>query len=214
LLQSGVPVVFIDREPPEPLRADVVSANNRRAARTAVKHLIDLGHRKIAMIVNSERVSSVEERIDGYLSVLRESKIAPRDEYVIRLDLASGPIQKTDAHDLVARIVGMPDPPTAIFAVNDQIAMYLMDGLTRKGVRVPEDLSIVGFDWLLRWLPNGGDLTTINQPFEAIGRAAAERLLERIRSKSGEPAREILLDAPLVARASTAAPRTGRLAAP
>jgi LacI family transcriptional regulator len=213
LLKSDIPLVFVDREPPEPILADVVSCNNRRAARTAVKHLLELGHRKIAMIMNKERVSSVEDRLDGYLSVLRESGIAVREDYVIRLDVASRQIQQTDAQDLVDTILGLPDPPTAIFAVNDQIGMFVKDAMTRRGVRVPEDLSIVGFDWLLRWLPSGGDLTTISQPFEAIGVAAAERLLERIRSRSNEPIRQVLLDAPLVIRESTGQPRSRSLLA-
>ncbi len=213
LVQAGIPLLFVDREPPEPILSDVVSSNNRRAARTAVKHLLDLGHRKVAMIINRERVSSVEDRLDGYASILREYGIPLREDYIIRLDFASRQIQHADAQDIVGRVLGMPDPPTAIFAVNDQTAMFVMDAMTRRGIRIPDDLSIVGFDWLLRWLPSGGNLTTINQPFEAIGRVAAERLLERIRSRVQDPPRQILLDAPLVVRESTGRPRTGRLPA-
>ena len=211
LVQAGIPLVFVDREPPGTIVADVVSCNNRRAARAAVRHLVGLGHRKIAMIVNRERVSSVEDRVDGYASILREHGIALRDDYIIRLDYGNRAIQHEEAQDVVKRILGLPDPPTAIFAVNDQMAMFVMDAMTKRGIRIPEDLSVVGFDWLLRWLPSGGNLTTIDQPFEAIGRVAAERLLSLIRSKTKEPARQILLESPLVIRESTGAPRAGRL---
>jgi LacI family transcriptional regulator len=211
LVKANIPLVFVDREPPEPILCDVVSANNRRAARTAVKHLVDLGHRKIAMIVNRERVSSVEDRLDGYASVLRESGIPLRDDYIIRLDFASRQIQHFDANQLVNSILGLPDPPTALFAVNDQTAMFVMDALTRRGVAIPDELSIVGFDWLLRWLPSGGNLTTISQPVEAIGKVAAERLLERIRSRVQDPPRQILLEASLVVRDSTSVPREGKV---
>jgi LacI family transcriptional regulator len=210
LVRASIPLVFVDREPPEPILCDVVSSNNRRAARTAVRHLVDLGHRKIAMIINRERVSSVEDRLDGYASVLRECGIPLRDDYIVRMDFATRQMQHNDAHHLVNSILGLPDPPTAIFAVNDHMAMFAMDAFTRRGIAIPEDLSIVGFDWLLRWLPSGGNLTTINQPFEAIGKVAAERLLERIRSRIQEPPRQILLDAPLVVRDSTCAPHVGR----
>lgn len=207
LVEAGIPLVFVDREPPEPILCDVVMSNNRRAARAAVRHLVDLGHRKIAMIVNREHVSSVEDRLDGYVSVLREAEIPYREEYVIRLEFASRQIQHGHANEVVNYILGLPDPPTAIFAVNDQLAMFVMDALTQRGVAIPEQISVVGFDWLLRWLPSGGNLTTVNQQFETIGRVAAERLLERISSTKQDPPRQILLDAPLVIRHSTAAPR-------
>ncbi len=206
LVSANIPLVFIDREPPEPILADVVAANHRKAARTAVRYLIELGHRKIAMIRNEERVSSVEDRVDGYCSALREAGIPMRQEYIFSVERSSGEATVRGAERAASTLLSLADRPTAVFAVNDQVAMFFQDAVTRLGLRIPEDISLVGFDWLLRWLPSGGALTSISQPFETIGRVAAERLLERISRRAPEVPRQILLDAPLVVRGSTAPP--------
>jgi LacI family transcriptional regulator len=107
---------------------------------------------------------------------------------------------------VLRRLLAKERPPTAIFAVNDCVALHLMEAANNLGVDIPAQLSLVGFDWLLRTLPNGGELTTIAQPFEEIGEIAAERLLDRIKSNKTQSRRKILLDAPLVLRTSTQRP--------
>lgn len=205
LIEDGTPLVCIDRDPPAPLDADVVAVDHFRGARAATRHLVELGHRRIAMVSNDDRVSSVRDRVDGYCSALREAGI-PIDEALIE------EVSFIHAHDFkgsneraVHQLFSLPNPPTAILAVNDQIAMYLQDALRTCGLRVPEDVSLTGFDWYLRWLPSGGDLTTVAQPFEAIGESAAERLLERIRGDR-KLAFHTLLPAPLLVKDTTRSP--------
>ena len=204
----GIPVVFVNREPPEQIEADVVSTNNRRGALKAVSHLLRLGHRHIAMIRNDEPASSVRDRIEGYRDALRGAETAIRPEFLVELEieaLASDP--KTLVESLRSLLTLTPSP-TALFCVNDGIALSVQDALHQFGLRAPNDISLVGFDWILRSLPNGGDLTTVAQPFEAIGRIAAERLLERINNNLPEPPRHILLEAPLVVKSTTGPPPT------
>jgi DNA-binding LacI/PurR family transcriptional regulator len=204
--EAGIPVVFIDREPSASIDADVVAANHRRAARNAVQHLIDLGHRKIAMVVNDDPASSVLDRMEGYCTALRQAEIPFRGDYLVRLPVAAGQTVPTDYESVIRRLICTGDAPTAVFAVNDQIASYVREVAKHVGLRIPKDLSLVGFDWLMRWLPSGGDLTTVSQPFEEIGRAAATRLLDRIESDADWIPRQILLDAKLLIRSTTAAP--------
>jgi LacI family transcriptional regulator len=208
LARAAIPVVFIDREPMAPIEADVVATNNRRAARTAVRYLIELGHSHIAMIVNDDPASSVTDRIDGYCAALQEAEIPYRGHYLLRLPVTAGQSVAAKYEPLLHQLLQGPESPTAVFAVNDQIALYVQASAARIGLSIPGDLSLVGFDWLMRWMPTGGDLTTIAQPFDEIGRVAAERLLERIEAGTQFIPRQILLDAPLIVR-NTTAPLSG-----
>lgn len=211
LIEADFPLVFIDRDPPEPIDADVVAVDHYRGARAATQHLLKLGHRQIAMIANDDRVSSVRERIDGYHSVLREAGVAPREELLTEVAWVHGRDLAASIENIVDHLLGLETPPTAVFAVNDQIAMYAQEAFARRGVRVPQEISLAGFDWFLRWLPSGGELTTVAQPFEEIGAAAASRLIERLRSSGPHVPHRLLLPARLVAKASTKTP--GPLAA-
>jgi LacI family transcriptional regulator len=205
MIRNGVALVCIDRDPPAPLDADVIAADHFRGARAAASHLIELGHCRIAMVGNDDRVSSVRDRVDGYCSALRDAGIAIEDALMEEVAFVHADDLRESTERAICRLLRLPNPPTAILAVNDQIAMYLQDAIRACGLRVPEDISLAGFDWHLRWLPSGGDLTTVAQPFEEIGEFAAERLLARIEG-SRKLAFHTLLPAPLVVKDTTKAP--------
>jgi LacI family transcriptional regulator len=199
IIEAGLPVVFVDREPPEPIVADVVSSNNRRAARQAVRHLIELGHERIAMVSNDEGVSTVRDRVIGYRQALEEASIPFRSDYLV---CAHHPLR--EGGDLVAAsLLALSQPPTAVFAVNDQTAMGLFDAFKKLGIAIPEKLSLIGFDWYMRWMPSGGHISTVCQQFDEIGRVAAERVLARIAGTAESTPCTFLLDAPLVLRDTT-----------
>jgi DNA-binding LacI/PurR family transcriptional regulator len=206
LESANIPVVFIDREPPASIKADVVMTNHRRAAKRAVKHLIDLGHRNIAMVLNHERATSVQDRVEGYRSALQDARILFREDLLVELPIEAIRDVRTATEQVLLLFRSMADPPTAIFAVNDTVALFLEESAKGLGMRIPQDFALVGFDWLMRNLPSGGNLTTIAQPFQDIGATAARRLLHRIGADRSEVTRQILLDAPLVIRASTDKP--------
>ncbi len=207
LSDAGVPMVFIDREPPESVRADMVSTDHRRAARTAVRRLIELGHRSIAVVTNDDRASSVRERIMGYREAMTEAGLETPPEAIFEVITHPQARLMSDSEAAVQRLFGSKTPPTAIFAVNDTIAIYLQEAIEKTGRRIPQDVSLIGFDWMLRWLPSGGDLTSIAQPFNEIGQLAARCLIERIDSPIPPTYRHILLEAPLVVRRSCGAPK-------
>jgi LacI family transcriptional regulator len=205
--EHKVPIVFVDRKPPKGFEADVVGTENVSAARRAVAHLIELGHRRIACIRNLDEVSTVQDRVRGYRSALEEGGIAVDESLIARLAPRGSEAEDAAVERVVNELMALPEPPTAIFAINDSTALHAIEALERSGWTVPDQVSVLGFDGLLRWIPGGGRLTTADQAFQRIGELAAETLLERIRE--GEPTtyRHVLLDAPLRVQGSTAPPQ-------
>lgn len=203
LREARVPIVFIDRLPPNGFEADYVGTDNFGSSRQLVRHLIELGHRRIAYVSNVDDVSAVREREAGYRHALELAGMDANSQRCFRYTYREDDRDSAEIVRLVDELLALPDPPTAICAVNDTIALTLYEELTRRGIRIPNEISIVGFDGLLRWLPGGGYLSSACQAFERIGEIAAELLLER--SQSGTPSmyRHVLLDAPLSAKGST-----------
>jgi LacI family transcriptional regulator len=203
--ECGIPMVFLDRRPPLGFDADFVGVDNAGAAQRAVQHLISLGHRHIAHISNLDFVSTVEERFLGYRRALTHAGIPFRPELVLRDPGTSMEDYREDCAPLVEALIALPDAPTAVFAVNDIVAHRVVMAIRERGLRVPEDISVVGFDGIERWGTALPFLTTADQPFEHLGAVAAELLQERIGENTPATAyRHILLDAPLTVRGSTA----------
>lgn len=200
LRDASVPMVFLDRLPPMGFEADMVGTDNFAAARKAVQHLTDLGHRRIALLTNIDTVSSVQGREEGYRRALKDACIEVREDLILR-DWVDDPEGVEAALDACLRL---DEPPTAIFCINDHMALQVYEALLDRKISVPGQISIVGFDGLLRWVPGGGYLTTAMQDFERMGQLAAELVIERIGSEPPESYRHVLLDAPLIDRGSTA----------
>jgi LacI family transcriptional regulator len=190
---AGVPMVFLDRLPPPGFEADFVGVDNVGAAEAVVHHLLSQGHRRIAHVTNYDNASTVQERMEGYHRALSRAGIVPRPEWIVR---GSG----TTA---VETLLSQPEPPTAVFAVNDVTGLGIVEALRARGLRVPEDVAVAGFDGVERWLPGTPFLTTADQPFERLGATAAELLLRRITEGPDLPYRHVLLDAPLAMHRST-----------
>ena len=206
LREAGVSIVFVDRLPPEEFPADFVGTDNESVARRAVHDLVGLGHRNIALLSNIEPVSSVQEREAGYRRALREAGIPIREDYVMRdlVDVREGVESALDA------CLALDERPTAIFAVNDHIALQVCEVLQDRKISVPQQMSVVGFDGILRWVPGGGYLTTHLQDFERIGQLAAEMVTSRMNSGTPTAYRHVLLDAPLLDRGTVGAPPVRR----
>jgi LacI family transcriptional regulator len=210
LRAAQVPVVFVDRQPPCGFEADYVGIDNARAAREIVGHLIAQGHCKIAHVTLDYPVSTLAERLAGYRAALTDAGLLDRSEQVL-----VGRYRTSEERDLVCagfaeRLLGHPDQPTALFVVNDEMAMAMIAALRARGVRVPQEMAVAGFDNLQRWSPGVSFLTSVNQPFEQMGVLAASLLLERLKIGTTRAYRRVLLEAPLVARHSTSGtPRRG-----
>ncbi|WP_051329447.1 LacI family DNA-binding transcriptional regulator [Geminicoccus roseus] len=198
----GVRVVLVDSEVPG-LDADSVTIDNRAMAEMAVRHLLELGHRRIAIVTGPMEATFDRQRLAGYAQALAAQGLAFDEQLVLRGDLlAHGGEQAAD------RFLRLQDRPTAIFATNNMMTLGVLVALTRAGIQVPGEVSLVGFDDQ-EWYPVcHPPLTAIANPACELGHAAADRLLTRLTAKGdgAQPqAERLVLPARLVLRASTAA---------
>ena len=201
LTARGIPLVVLDPigVPGDDLPS--VGATNWFGGLTATRHLLDLGHRRIAVITGPPHALNSRARLDGYRSALETAGL-PVDPDLIRggaFEIANG---ATDTTELLA----MANPPTAIFALNDGIAIGVYHAASLAGLRIPDDLSVVGFDnyTLDQWMVP--PLTTVHQPLEEMGAAAARMLVDLALEPTPSETNRLELATKLVVRASTAAP--------
>ena len=196
LQQTGKPMVFLDRMPPDDIQADFVGVDNQEAAYQVVAHLIAQGHRRIAHVTSSDQVSTVYERLTGYRRALAETGL-PDDPALILPDAFH-----VD-RDFAEGFVAMPDRPTAIFCVHDYSAHNVIKTLRELEVRVPEEIAVAGFDGWEETTGQPPTLTTACQPIRRIGEAAARLILHRLESLPDPYQTRLLLEAPLRIHAST-----------
>lgn len=178
-----------------------VASDNRGGARRGVRFLIELGHRRIAYISGTDSNQS-RLRYQGYLEALREASMQPDDELV-----RSGRWTWQSGHEEGAALLTLDDPPTAIFCANDTMALGAMAALKERGHRVPDDISVMGFDDVPAAQASKPSLTTIRQPTAEMVRTALDLLM---RSREGEdiPAENHILSTELIRRASCGPPPT------
>jgi LacI family transcriptional regulator len=199
LVRAEIAAVGIDMEVEGP-RAEIVESDNVAGARRAVEHLQELGHRRIATITGMLEARPGSDRLRGYRAAVQAAGLAYRDEYV-----AYGDFYVESGRTGAARLLSLPEPPTAIFAAADMMAIGAVRAAAELGLRVPEDVAIVGFDDIQLAPHLNPPLTTLRQDKLGLGAAAGEALIARI---NGDDTRSPLrmLDVELVVRGSTAAP--------
>jgi LacI family transcriptional regulator len=195
---AGIPLVVIDPANTPPADLPSVGATNWAGGLAATEHLLELGHRRIATISGPGEYLCSRARVDGYRSAL--------DRAGIRFDpglVREGNFHHEGGFARGDELLSLPDRPTAIFAGSDQQAFGVYEAARQRGLRVPQDLSIVGFDDLkvARWA--SPPLTTVRQPLAEMGRVAAQMLGDLIQ---GIPLRSnrIELSTELIVRESTA----------
>ena len=180
-----------------------IQSDNRDGARQAIRHLADLGHRKIAHITGPIGNVLTAARRDGAVEERERLGLPALKEWIIR-----GDFSLECGHEAADRILAMEDRPTAVFCSADMVAFGLIARLASHGVRVPEDISVVGFDDIDMAESYVPALTTIRQDRDRLGRTAAEQLLSRLNGTAPPgPPEEELLPVELVVRGSTAPPR-------
>jgi len=209
-LAAQLPLVLVGRSLDHP-RADSVSANYRRGGLLATQHLIGLGHRRIAFIGAEMRDADRIGRFRGYLDALQEAGIAVRPDDVVgshRMEPSPRYSTQLTGYEGAELLLRLPSRPTAIFARNDHTATGAMQALKQAGLRIPEDVSVAGFDNIPLSAAISPALTTVSQPTEEAGRLAAEFLMGRIeRPEEVTERRAMLLECNLIVRASSAAPK-------
>jgi DNA-binding LacI/PurR family transcriptional regulator len=200
LAEMNVPIVLINNQHPGAFGFNV-TIDNQHGAREATGHLASLGHRRIAYIGDRCGFQSDTDRCAGYRQALDAAGI-PFDDALV----AYGDGGAESGHQAMTELLQLPELPTAVFCYNDMEAFGALRAARARGLRVPADLSLVGFDDLYLASYIDPPLTTVRQPKHDMGRQAAETLLELL--AGGKPA-SIVKPCELVVRESTAPPRPG-----
>ena len=201
LARLRVPYVLVDMVGTPPPGVAAIGATNAVGGRDATDHLIELGHRRIAMITGPIDLACSQERLDGYRAALARADIDLRPEYVQIGDFETG-----GGHRAALALFDLPEPPTAIFAGSDLQAYGVFRAANERGIVIPRDLSVIGFDDvpMCEWMTP--HLTTIRQPLEEMARQAMRTVLAMAYQNTSPVGPKIELATRLVVRESTAPP--------
>lgn len=200
--EADIPIVLLDRETPG-LDVPIIGVDNEGGAYEATRYLIELGHRQIAILVGMETISTQRARFQGYVRAMQEQGLAIDENLVIRADsraysnqlaLIDSPPPATlfnnqmtpNAYHALQQVLDSPHPPSAIFITNNEMTIGSLQALKERGLRCPEDISLISFDdhdWASIFLP---PLTVVRQPTYQLGQTAAKLLLKLIRQHSME----------------------------
>ena len=196
--RAGTGVVCVDRLPRN-WSGDSVTANNEEGALNATRHLIQMGHTRLAMIVGPLHLTNAKDRLNGFKRAIREAKIHVAVEYIQETTFdRQGGYSKTL---LLLRLIPRP---TAIFAGNDMIALGVLRAIREAGLSCPEDISVMGFDDLDLAEATHPPLSSVSQSGYQLGTAAAHILIERLHGDKS-PAKHVVLPTTLSLRGSVAA---------
>ncbi|WP_230423518.1 LacI family DNA-binding transcriptional regulator [Streptomyces radicis] len=204
LRARGIPFVLVDPNGEPAHASPSVGASNWSGGLSATRHLIELGHRRIAVITGPEDALASRARVDGFRTAMETAGV-PVDPALVRV----GDYRAEEGLTHARALLRLPEPPTAVFTCNDALALGVYRAAAEAGLRIPDDLSVVGFDDLrpARWTVP--PLTTVHQPLAAMAATAATMVVELAH---GEPLAQtrVELATELVVRDSTAPPRSER----
>ena len=196
LLRRKIPLVFFDRVCDDVVASKVV-IDDYKSAYSAVTHLVERGYKKIAHFAGPKELGICIKRRNGYVDALKHAQIELRNEFVLY-----GGLHEQDGYRSMDSLLRNSTHPDAIFAVNDPVAVGTFQRIKEAGLRIPDDIAIVGFsnNQITRLLDP--PMTTVDQPSFEMGRKSAEILIKTIEDKTFEP-RTLVLDATLIVRGST-----------
>jgi LacI family transcriptional regulator len=195
-VSAGIPVVLLGNHTPGP-GVDVVNTADRRSGAEATRYLIERGHRRIGFITAPAGVGAPAVRVAGYHDALREAGLPIDDELLVR-----APVSRDGGAAGAGVLLDQPDPPTAIIATNDVVAIGAIHAATTRGLRIPADVAVMGFDDIEAAGLITPKLTTMANRPRDIGQAVGRILLERIDGRGPAAPQEVLFDAQLRRRES------------
>ena len=197
--RETLPFVFIDRVC-EGIPADAIVVDNRDGAYKAVRYLLGLGHRRIAIIAGKPDTLTGRERLQGYLDALKEFGLTRVDELV-----RDGRFTIEGGYEATRAVLAVRNPPTAVFISNNAMTIGCLKALSEARVRIPDQMSVIGFDdadWAEFFVP---PLTVVRQPTYSMGMLAGELLFQRILEEIPSEKKEVVLKPELVIRDSCGA---------
>jgi LacI family transcriptional regulator len=195
-----VPLVLFDREL-SGIATDTVKVDGVLGGRLATQHLLDLGHRRIAIIHGPVVRSTGAERLQGYLEALKAAGIRP-----IPALIREGNFKQDSGRELARQLLHVSPAPTALFCTNNLMTVGALQTLGERGIRIPKDLSLVGYDDMEWWTLTHPPLTTVGQPVYDLGREAMRLLLEQIGAKGRRRPQRVVLKPELLVRDSCGPP--------
>lgn len=196
LLQKNVPLVFFDRIC-EDVKASQVYTDNYEISFEGTEHLISQGCKRIAIVAGPQNLYNSRNRLMGYIDALKKHNLPVKDNYIIHSYFRGGNVEEYTRH-----LINLPQRPDAIFAINDYAAIEMMHVIKKNGLRVPDDIAILGFnnENICRFVEPA--LSSIDHSAFDMGTAAAEILLNKIETGNLEPQRR-MIKSRLVIREST-----------
>lgn len=205
LAHSNLPCMAIDLDILGP-RASYITSDNIGGAIKAVDHLVEMGHREIAFVSDVFSTKPGQDRLIGFRLALEKHKIPIRSEWIL-----NGDFTEIAGYDSCLRLFEKSKLPTAIFCAGDMMALGAIRALTEKGIKVPEEMSVIGFDdlALLKFVKPG--LTTIHQNKELLGTRAANELLAMMKDSNYFPKTSSLVETNLIIRDTVEKPRQHQL---
>ena len=203
LEKSKIPFVLVGRRFDPPVQTDYVVCDDTAGGRIATEHLLSLGHREICCVRVNDHISSDRERFNGYCSALRDAGVALRDDLILHLTLT-----EEENRDAIRAFLGGHPTCSAILAFNDILAYSIIREAQALGRRVPDDLSVVGFDNICSDYPLPVGLSSVSVAKKHMARIASELLYARITGKeTGSTRQQIVLPTRLFLRETTAGQR-------
>lgn len=198
LVQAYIPIVVLEHDLPG---VHCIVMDEQQGGRLATQHLLDLGHRRIALLRRTPSSALSRERFVGYQQALATAGIA-FDPHLV-LECAAG---QTAGAQAMQQLLALADPPTAVFTHNDVLAMGALYTIRQAGLTVPHDISVVGYDDITSAAYLSPPLTTVRTPKAELGALAGRTILDLVRQKNALPPQTVTLPVELVVRASTAPP--------
>lgn len=195
LVKSGLPIVCVDRGL-SGVDVDVILVENRKGAFSAVDYLAKAGYKRIAYISGLPNIPSSQQREKGYLDALAENGLQIDRELV-----KYGDSSHVSGVNLCQELLNLPSPPDALFTGNNLITLGALETIHKKGLKIPKEIAIVGFDDMYWSISLNPPLTAVRQPAYEIGKLAAEQLIIRINDPK-RPAVSMILKTELMIRSS------------
>jgi LacI family transcriptional regulator len=195
LRQSDFPYVLIDQLD-QTKQSFVVNATNWQGAYEATQYLIELGHRQIGFIAGLRKLSSTNKRLEGFQAALSDHGIELCTEYITQ-----GDFLQSGGYTAAQKLLALEEPPTAIFASNDLSALGAMEAIRDKGLHIPKDISVIGFDDIPQASVTYPKLTTVHQPLVQMGREGATMLLDYLENPN-QKTNQLTLQTHLIIRDS------------
>ncbi len=197
LIEKGMPVVYL-KNSPKGEDVSSVSCDDQKGGYLATQHLLELGHTSIAIITGPKNEECSQDRLDGYHQALLENGIPPNEMLIVEGDWSA-----ESGGEITQNLLASGEPFTSLFAQNDRMAVGAIRAIRDAGLRVPQDISVIGYDDIPLTSYFDPPLTTIHQPIDDFGRYGAQLLISAVKNEKHKR-KQVRLDAQIVKRDSCA----------